>query len=103
MLREMGYCLFATKNTFETYKAEGIEVSFVYKPLVKRDPNVLNMMRQGKIDLVINVPDSMDSQAVTDGFEMRRSAVDAGVGLVVDFKTAQLLVLSLHRKYMRER
>lgn len=39
----------------------------VYKPLVKREPNVITLIREGKMDLVINVPDSMDSEALTDG------------------------------------
>merc|ERR1711933_627776 len=56
----------------------------------------------GKLDLVINVPDSMDSQSLSDGFEMRRAAVDSGTSLIVDIKTAILVVVSLHRKYSRE-
>merc|ERR1719436_48100 len=74
----------------------------LYKPLVKREPNVLTYLREGKLDLVINVPDSMDSQALTDGFELRRSAVDNNVPLITDIKTSILAVMSLHRKWTRE-
>merc|ERR1719240_2000055 len=104
MLKEMGYQLFATKNTYEALKAESVDgITFVYKPLVKREPNALTLLQTGRIDLVINVPDSMDSQALTDGFELRRAAVDSGVPLLVDMKTATLCVQSLHRKWSRER
>jgi len=75
----------------------------VYKPAVKREPNAKTLLRTGKLDLVINVPDSMDSEALTDGFEMRRAAVDAGISLLTDVKTAILTVMSLHRKFTRER
>merc|ERR1712139_528783 len=75
---------------------------FVYKPLVKREPNVVTLLREGKLDLVINVPDSMDSQALTDGFELRRAAVDSAVPLITDIKTAILTTQALHRKWMRE-
>merc|ERR1712139_148055 len=75
---------------------------FVYKPLVKREPNATTLLREGKLDLVINVPDSMDSQALTDGFELRRAAVDSAVPLVTDIKTAILTTMSLHRKWIRE-
>ena len=45
----------------------------------------------------------MDSQNVTDGYEIRRSAVDSGTSLVTNIKQAMLLVEALHYKYMREK
>merc|ERR1712187_387081 len=72
---DMGFTLYATKNTHEALKLGGVESKMVFKPLVKREPNVSTLLREGKLDLVINVPDSMDSQALTDGFEIRRAAV----------------------------
>eukprot|EP00438_Fugacium_kawagutii_P016912 Skav236269 [mRNA] locus=scaffold2289:47277:70286:+ [translate_table: standard] len=39
----------------------GITCSLVYKPLIKREPNVLTMLQTGKIDMVIDVPDSMET------------------------------------------
>lgn len=70
---------------------------------MKREPNAATLMREGKIDMVINVPDSMDSQALTDGFELRRTAVDSAVPLITDIKTASMTAMSLHRKWTRER
>jgi len=55
------------------------------------------------VDLVINVPDSMDSQALTDGFTLRRAAVDSSTPLITDIKMAILLVMSLQRKWIREK
>jgi len=103
MLADMGYTLYATKNTAETLKAQGVDsCTTVYKPFVRREPNVITMLKTGKLDLVINVPDSMDSQGLSDGFEMRRAAIDSSTSLLVDIKTAILVVMSLHRKYTRE-
>jgi carbamoylphosphate synthase large subunit len=103
-LHQMGFQLFATKGTKEAWKdyPELSDCILVYKPLVKREPNALSLLREGKIDLVINVPDSMDSQALTDGFELRRAAVDSAVPLITDIKTATLATQSLHRKWIRE-
>merc|ERR1712070_267490 len=105
MLHSIGFQLFATKSTYEAMKCEEnlSDCIMVYKPLVKREPNAITLLRDGKLDLVINVPDSMDSQALTDGFEMRRAAVDSAVPLITDIKTAMLTVMSLHRKWIRER
>jgi len=104
-LNEMGFQLFATKSTYEAMKQqEGLENTvLVYKPNQKREPNATTLLREGKIDLVINVPDSMDSHGLTDGFELRRTAVDSGVSLITDIKAASLTVMALHRKWSRER
>jgi hypothetical protein len=45
----------------------------------------------------------MDSQNVTDGYEIRRSTVDSGSALVTNIKQATLLVEALYYKYMREK
>jgi hypothetical protein len=104
MLHSIGFQLFATKSTYEAMKCEESlsDCIMVYKPLVKREPNVITLLRDGKLDLVINVPDSMDSQALTDGFELRRAAVDSAVPLITDIKTAILTTQALHRKWIRE-
>jgi hypothetical protein len=102
---DMGFQLYATKNTYEVLLNHGgIESAIsVFKPLVKREPNILTLLQGGKLDLVINVPDSMDSQALTDGFEVRRAAIDSSTPLITDIKTAILMSMSLHRKWTRER
>jgi len=105
LFKDMGFQLYATKNTFEVLRQQDDLDSciLVYKPLVKREPNILTLLRGGKIDLVINVPDSMDSQGLTDGFELRRCAVDCSTPLVTDIKTAVLLTMALHRKWTRDK
>jgi len=104
-LHEMGFQLFATKGTHEVFKQDDAlsDSILVFKPNVRREPNAATLLRDGKIDLVINVPDCMDSQALTDGFELRRTAVDSAVPLITDIKTAILTTMALHRKWTRER
>jgi len=87
LLVEMGFQLFATKNTHEVLAKNDVgSCTMVYKPAVKREPNIVTLLQGGKLDLVINVPDSMDSQALTDGFELRRAAIDSGTSLITDIK-----------------
>jgi len=104
MFVAMGLQLYATKGTHEALKNHGIESCvFTFKARVKREPNVLTMLQGGKLDLVINVPDSMDSHALTDGFDIRRAAIDSGTSLITDIKTAVLTGQALHRKWDREK
>jgi hypothetical protein len=104
LLHEMGFQLYGTKSTHEYLRSHGDFDSalFLYKPSVKREPNVLSYLQTGKLDLVINVPDSMDSLSVTDGYEMRRNTIDSGVSLLTDIKTAVFTVQALHAKWSRE-
>merc|ERR1719324_1404032 len=104
VLQDMGFKLYATKNTYENLKAQGDfhAIEMVYTPLDKREPNALTLVRGGKIDLVVNVPNAMDSMAATSGFHLRRAAVDSGTPLIVDIKIAVLCVMALHRKWTRE-
>eukprot|EP00933_Yihiella_yeosuensis_P077927 TRINITY_DN8891_c0_g1_i1.p1 TRINITY_DN8891_c0_g1~~TRINITY_DN8891_c0_g1_i1.p1 ORF type:complete len:1190 (+),score=260.46 TRINITY_DN8891_c0_g1_i1:194-3571(+) len=105
LLQELGFQLYATKNTHEylTQHGEVKNCAMVYKPLVKREPNALTMIRTGKIDLVINIPDSMDSGSLTDGFKLRRGAIEAAISLVTDMKTCVNMAHALHRKWTREK
>jgi len=104
LLQEIGYQLYATKSTHEFLRSHsGFDsVICLYKPSVKREPNVLSYLQSGKIDLVLNVPDSMDSLSVTDGFQMRRNAIDSATSLVTDVKTAIFTCQALHAKWSRE-
>eukprot|EP00931_Biecheleriopsis_adriatica_P111997 TRINITY_DN864_c0_g1_i3.p1 TRINITY_DN864_c0_g1~~TRINITY_DN864_c0_g1_i3.p1 ORF type:complete len:1609 (-),score=374.68 TRINITY_DN864_c0_g1_i3:279-5054(-) len=104
MLQDMGFQLYATKNTHEYFtQDQGMTAcTMVFKPLVRREPNAQTLLQAGKIDLVINVPDSMDSGSLTDGFKMRRGAIEAGVSLITDIKTAIMTVHALHKKWQRE-
>ena len=90
----MGYALYLTKGTYEFFKKEyetdhpgsTFNATMVHKPHVKKNPNVSELISNGKIDLVINVPDSMDSGGATDGFKIRRLAIDSSVSLLNDVK-----------------
>jgi carbamoyl-phosphate synthase large subunit len=107
LLHQMGYQLYCTKGTYEYFKeAAAGKYEFtgvcVYKPHVKKTPNVADLLQNGKIDLVINVPDGMDSMGLTDGFRIRRMAIDCCVSLLINVKTARLFVEALHKKWERE-
>jgi carbamoyl-phosphate synthase large subunit len=103
-LQEMGFQLYASKNTAEFLKERNVNsVIVLFKPLVKREPNVRSYLYQNKIDLVINSPSSMDSQNATDGYEIRRSAIDAGAMLITNIKQAALFTEALYYKYQREK
>uniref|UniRef100_A0A0G4I2F1 Carbamoyl-phosphate synthase (glutamine-hydrolyzing) n=1 Tax=Chromera velia CCMP2878 TaxID=1169474 RepID=A0A0G4I2F1_9ALVE len=106
LLTSLGYTIYATDGTFQFLESHGLtdkHLQKVFKPLETKEPNARTMISEKKVELVINVPDSMESKALTDGYHIRRTAIDCGVPLVTDMKLASLLVDSLIRKDYREK
>ncbi len=93
---EMGFKIYATEHTAEVLRASGVNVAVLYK--VKEasvDPNILDYLQNQKIDLVINVPLAKDknySDILTDGYIIRRQAVEFNVPVITNLELAAALV-----------
>jgi hypothetical protein len=97
-LQALGYNLYATEGTHKHLTSAGLtDIVEVFKPSSKQSTSVIDLIQQHKLDLVINDPDAGDKETVTDGFLIRRAAVDFGVSLITNMKCALLLSLALER------
>ncbi|MCL2608244.1 MAG: carbamoyl-phosphate synthase large subunit [Methanomassiliicoccaceae archaeon] len=74
-LKEMGFTIYATKGTSTYLRENGIETTTVFRVSDNQNPNAIGLMREKKINMVINTP-SMSSGARRDGYMMRRLAVE---------------------------
>ncbi len=86
-LVEMGFSLYATTGTSNALKMEGVPVERVFRIAEHQSPDALDLMRQGKINLVINTP-SKSGGAVLDGNMMRRLAVELNIPFVTTMSGA---------------
>ncbi|MCW4044723.1 MAG: carbamoyl-phosphate synthase (glutamine-hydrolyzing) large subunit [Candidatus Bathyarchaeota archaeon] len=101
---EMGFTIYATAHTAEALQAAGIStVSVLYK--VKEadaNPNILDYLQERKIDLVINVPmgnkQKSYSDVLTDGYIIRRQAVEFNVPVITNLELASALVKVLQQQ-----
>ncbi len=101
---EMGFKIYATEHTAEVLQAAGINsVSVLHK--VKEasvNPNILDYLQDQKIDLVINVPmgnkQKSYSDILTDGYIIRRQAVEFNVPVITNLELASALVKVLKQK-----
>lgn len=93
-LEKLGYTLFATTGTHQVLKEAGIKADRVNK-IAKGEPHTLSLIESGKIDLIINTPGEHTKEEVSDGFSMRRKAVDSDIVLINDIKLAEALVNAL--------
>ena len=96
-LTKLGLRIYATPGTAETLHAEGIACQVVDKGEAGPDSQVLRLLRDGSIDLVINIPRSFDSQGRPDGVLIRRAAIDLEIPLYTDLQLARAVVKMLAR------
>ena len=87
---EMGVELYATSGTCDALLEAGIECKRVNR-VSQAHPNILDMIASGTVDLIINTP-TKGRKHDTDGFKIRRSAVEHSVGCVTAIDTAHALL-----------
>ncbi len=102
ILAELGYSLYATEHTHDFLKENGIESARVYKISSGGEPNVLTLIESGIIDFIINIPArGMERESTTakgkftDGFIIRRRAVDFDIPLITNRQLAEAFITAL--------
>jgi len=101
---EMGFQIYATEHTAEVLQAAGIgNVSVLSKVKESSEnPNIIDYLQNQKIDLVINVPVANKqrnySEILTDGYIIRRQAVEFNVPVVTNLELASALVRVLKQR-----
>lgn len=95
----IGYRIFATKGTADFLKNNGLHVDLVTKfhENENADDNILNELREGRIDLVINTM-GHDIEKNSDGFIIRQMAIQQNVPLLTALDTADALLTSLENR-----
>jgi carbamoyl-phosphate synthase large subunit len=74
-LHALGFKLYATEGTAALLKAVGIPVTFISKKLSEGYPNIIDIIRDGTLSGIVNT-DSGERGPKSDGFEIRRAAIE---------------------------
>uniref|UniRef100_A0A8C3ETK5 carbamoyl-phosphate synthase (ammonia) n=1 Tax=Corvus moneduloides TaxID=1196302 RepID=A0A8C3ETK5_CORMO len=98
LLHEQGFKLYATEATSAWLNANGIPANPVAWPSQESQspslPPVRRLVRDGKIDLVINLPNN-NTRFVHDNYVIRRMAIDSGIALLTNFEVTKLFAEAL--------
>ena len=86
-LGEAGYELHATVGTASLIRGLGYEAHEAPKREVGGDPDVIDLIRSGQIDMVINTPEQISSN-IRDGFHIRRAAAEQRIPCFTSIDTA---------------
>ena len=87
---EMGIEIYATSGTCDALTAAGIACKRVNR-VSQSHPNILDMIQSGTVDLIINTP-TKGRKHDSDGFKIRRSAVEHSVACVTAIDTARAVL-----------
>jgi carbamoyl-phosphate synthase large subunit len=90
ILKQMDMKFYATHGTARFLKENNIPVKKLHWPLDKKKPNVIDYIKDGKIDLVINIPKNYQKDELTNGYLIRRLAVDYNTMLITNRQIKQL-------------
>ncbi len=94
-LIDMGYELFATEGTSEFLKIQGIPNTMLHKIRSGKKPNVVDAISEKRIDLVLNIPKTYARDEITDGYLIRRKAIDYNIPLITNLQVAEVIVHAL--------
>ena len=91
-LKEHGYTLYATGGTSRYLTENGIENNLVYWPSEQREPQALTMLHEKKIDMVVNIPKDLTAGELSNGYKIRRAAIDLNIPLITNSRLASAFI-----------
>ena len=91
-LKAKGYNLYATGGTSKFLSENGIENTRVYWPSEEGHPQALEMLHNKKIDMVVNIPRDLSVGELTNGYKIRRAAIDLNIPLITNARLASAFI-----------
>ncbi|MDD6541058.1 MAG: carbamoyl-phosphate synthase (glutamine-hydrolyzing) large subunit [Prevotella sp.] len=93
LLQSKGYNLYATPGTSKYLTENGVQNTMVHWPSEEgQQPQALDMLHEHKIDLVVNIPKDLTQRELTNGYKIRRAAIDLNVTLVTNSRLASAFI-----------
>ncbi|MBQ8888637.1 MAG: ATP-grasp domain-containing protein, partial [Bacteroidaceae bacterium] len=92
MLRQKGYKLYATGGTSTFLTENGVENIRVYWPSEAGQPQALDLLHRKEIDIVVNIPKNLTPGELTNGYRIRRAAIDWNIPLITNVRLASAFI-----------
>ena len=91
-LAKAGYNIFATEGTAKFLQENGVKSTAVSWPDEDGDNKVMDMIANHKFDLIINVPKNQTKRELTNGYRIRRGAIDHNIPLMTNVRLAKAFI-----------
>ena len=96
-LVDLGYTIYCTENTSKFYEKEGVKSILLNKISDSElKPNIIEYLQEGRLDLVINIPDETQKEDNRDGYVLRRMSVDYSIPLLTNMQIAKIFIDSIN-------
>ena len=93
MLVSKGFNLYATGGTSKYLEENGIKNTRVYWPSEEgQQPQALDMLHNKQIDMVVNIPKDLTQHELTNGYKIRRAAIDLNIPLITNARLASSFI-----------
>lgn len=92
MLKAKGYNIYATGGTHRFLEENGISSTRAYWPSEEEHPQALDLLREKKIDMVVNIPRDLTARELSNGYTIRRSAIDLNIPLITNARLASAFI-----------
>ncbi|MDY4627679.1 MAG: carbamoyl-phosphate synthase (glutamine-hydrolyzing) large subunit [Prevotella sp.] len=91
-LQQSGYAIFATEGTAKFLGENGVNATAVSWPDEDGENKVMDMIADHKFDLIINVPKNHTKRELTNGYRIRRGAIDHNIPLMTNVRLAKVFI-----------
>ena len=100
LLAENGFEIFATEGTARFLNNNGVKAEKASWPDEndQKSENVLDLIASHKVDLVINIPKNHSKRELTNGYRIRRQAIDHNIPLITNARLAGAYVKAFINK-----
>ena len=92
LLAERGYKLYATDGTHKFLQDNGIPSIHVFWPDEEGNPQALKMLHEREIDVVVNINKNLSQGELTNGYRLRRTAIDLNIPLITNARLAAAFI-----------
>ena len=101
-LKNLGFKLYATRNTHLFLKSKGVKTKLVSKVYEGTRPHVVDLIKERKVSLVINLSEdyhngNLFQKEGTDGYLIRRATIDNNIPLITDLNSARFFVKAIDK------
>jgi len=91
---ERGFTLYVTRGTHNFLEKNGVQSIPVAWPDEDEQPNALTLIRERKVDLVINIPKDLTKTELQNDYTIRRAAIDFNIPLITNARLASAFIVA---------
>ncbi len=92
---KMGFKIYASEGTAKFFNRNGVKTQMLEKISTGKKPNIVEAMMAHDVDLIVNIPKNYTRVMVTDGYSIRRKALDLNIPLITNVQVAKIMADAL--------